>query len=220
MASDRQIAANRRNAAKSTGPKRKSGKAVVSRNAVRHGLTAQQALVPGENEDEFEALVQKLIAEFQPEGEFELQLVERITTSIWRQRRIYRIESEILRAEYFEAELLRLRDLSDLYASDSGELTAVETAIEAGSDVDVLDEAIVQGRKVIMAKAQSDNSLGKAFARGNARGDTLSKLSRYEAGIERALYKAHHELLRLQAQRRGEGGMVPHAVDVHVDGSD
>ena len=48
----------------------------------------------------------------------------------------------------------------------------------------------------------------------------LSKLSRHEATIERALYKAHHELLRLQAQRRGESGMVPQAVDVQVDRSD
>ena len=39
MASERQIAANRRNAEKSTGPKSDSGKQRASRNAYRHGLT-------------------------------------------------------------------------------------------------------------------------------------------------------------------------------------
>jgi hypothetical protein len=39
MASDRQIAANRRNARKSTGPRSGKGKNRSSRNAYRHGLT-------------------------------------------------------------------------------------------------------------------------------------------------------------------------------------
>jgi hypothetical protein len=39
MASERQIAANRRNARKSTGPSSGAGKKRASRNAYRHGLT-------------------------------------------------------------------------------------------------------------------------------------------------------------------------------------
>lgn len=39
MASERQIAANRRNARKSTGPRSTAGKNRASRNAYRHGLT-------------------------------------------------------------------------------------------------------------------------------------------------------------------------------------
>jgi hypothetical protein len=39
MASERQIAANRRNARKSTGPRSGAGKNRASRNAYRHGLT-------------------------------------------------------------------------------------------------------------------------------------------------------------------------------------
>ena len=47
-------------------------------------------------------------------------------------------------------------------------------------------------------------------------GDTLSKLSRYEATIERGLYKALRELQRLQAERRGQDVPPPAAVDVEV----
>lgn len=39
MASERQIAANRRNAQKSTGPRSAAGKKRASRNAYRHGLS-------------------------------------------------------------------------------------------------------------------------------------------------------------------------------------
>jgi hypothetical protein len=39
MTSERQIAANRRNARKSTGPRSGAGKKRASRNAYRHGLT-------------------------------------------------------------------------------------------------------------------------------------------------------------------------------------
>jgi hypothetical protein len=40
MATQAQILANRRNAQKSTGPRTEKGKAVVSQNAVKHGLLA------------------------------------------------------------------------------------------------------------------------------------------------------------------------------------
>jgi hypothetical protein len=47
----------------------------------------------------------------------------------------------------------------------------------------------------------------------------LSKLSRYETAIERSLYKALHELQRLQAARRTHGNAPPPvAIDVDVSG--
>jgi hypothetical protein len=41
MASERQIAANRRNASKSTGPRTEAGKKRASHNALRHGMASQ-----------------------------------------------------------------------------------------------------------------------------------------------------------------------------------
>ena len=62
-------------------------------------------------------------------------------------------------------------------------------------------------------------TLGLAFVRDADGANAFSKLSRYEAAIERGLYKALHELQRLQAARRGDGNFPPPAaIDVDVSG--
>jgi len=68
MASSRQIAANRANAKKSTGPKRSDGKARSKRNAVTHGLTATEIVVAQEEPEQFEAFRSDLMADLTPEG--------------------------------------------------------------------------------------------------------------------------------------------------------
>ena len=50
MATERQIAANRRNAAKSTGPRSSAGKRRARRNSYRHGLSVGAAGRPGSDE--------------------------------------------------------------------------------------------------------------------------------------------------------------------------
>jgi hypothetical protein len=66
-------------------------------------------------------------------------------------------------------------------------------------------------------KQDAENTaLGRTFARDAHSANAFSKLSRYEAGIERGLYKALHELQRLQAARAATGS-VPPPVAVNVD---
>ena len=63
------------------------------------------------------------------------------------------------------------------------------------------------------------SALGLSFIRDGNGANALSKLSRYEAAIERSLYKALHELQRLQAARRADGNATPPlAIDVDVSG--
>ena len=60
--------------------------------------------------------------------------------------------------------------------------------------------------------------LGLAFIRDANSANAFSKLSRYETTIERGLFKALHELQRLQAARRAEADVLPPpAVDVDVN---
>ena len=58
MTSFRQIAANRRNATKSTGPTTAEGKQRSRCNAVRHGLTAETVIGALEDAEDYKALRQ------------------------------------------------------------------------------------------------------------------------------------------------------------------
>jgi len=62
-------------------------------------------------------------------------------------------------------------------------------------------------------------TLGQTFIRDADGANAFSKLSRYETTIERSLYKALHELQRLQAARRTDrNAPLPAAIDVDVSG--
>lgn len=56
----------------------------------------------------------------------------------------------------------------------------------------------------------------EAMALRGSRVDHLATLTRYEAALERSLFKALHELERAQAKRRGESVPVPATLDVSV----
>jgi hypothetical protein len=98
---DKQIAANRRNAAHSTGPVTPSGKAIASHNALKHGLLAQEILVDAgegaENQEEFDAVLLDLKDQFDPQGPLEEMLVEKIAVAYWRLRRAHRYEVGLIR---------------------------------------------------------------------------------------------------------------------------
>ncbi len=54
MSSDLQIEANKLNAQRSTGPRTREGKQRVASNALKHGLTGKQIVLPDENPDDFD----------------------------------------------------------------------------------------------------------------------------------------------------------------------
>jgi hypothetical protein len=95
MTSDRKAEANRQNALKSTGPKTLEGKTAVRLNAVKHGLLAEEILLPGEDEAALRKLGERLRTELQPVGELENMLVARIISAQWRLRRLGRVEAGI-----------------------------------------------------------------------------------------------------------------------------
>ena len=96
MASPKQVAANRQNAQKSTGPTTTTGKAAVALNAMKHGVFSQHVCLPDEDEAALIALGKKLRHHLQPVGELELVLVDRIVTALWRLRRVVAMETEVI----------------------------------------------------------------------------------------------------------------------------
>src|SRR5665811_930144 len=95
MASDKQVSANRRNAAKSTGPTTQDGKLVSRRNAMRHGLTAATVVPAIEDAEEFERFEAAIRADYQPISTIEHELVARLTSLLWRLRRSTLIETNL-----------------------------------------------------------------------------------------------------------------------------
>ena len=212
MASRKQIEANRRNARKSTGPKSLAGKTRAARNALKHGLRAKHILVPGEDAKAFDDLRVLLDREFQPSGPVEHQLVERMAACAWRLRRTYRIEAEILEFQKARRRLDVVQDAAR--ASENKHHRMPISFTEADSEE--LEERLDEVREAEIEAGFLGVSLGGAFVRDSVYGAALSKLSRYETTLERALYRALHELQRLQAIRSDRSTNRPVQTDAHV----
>jgi len=96
MASEAQIAANRLNAQKSTGPRTAAGKARAARSSLWHGLTAASLVVLDEDEADFDNFHTWLMSDLKPVGELECSLVERIAVLSWRLRRVAKAEAALI----------------------------------------------------------------------------------------------------------------------------
>ena len=96
MASPAQILANRENAQISSGPKTTTGKQNSSRNAIRHGLTSVQIVIPGEDPSAYEELLRGMHQSYTPASEAERVLVDQIAANAWRLMRAQRVETAFL----------------------------------------------------------------------------------------------------------------------------
>jgi len=93
MNAEAQMNANRANAPESTVPLSPEGKAAVSESTLNHGLLAKEAVVVGEDLDDFELYRAQLRAELAPAGMVESLLAERIVGLFWRLQRAERFHT-------------------------------------------------------------------------------------------------------------------------------
>ncbi len=94
--SDAQLAANRGNAQHSTGPTSDEGKAKVSLNAIKTGLTGRTVLLPCDDAAPYQALLAEYQKLLQPVGVEERALVQSIVDCRWRLDRIPGLEMALL----------------------------------------------------------------------------------------------------------------------------
>jgi hypothetical protein len=94
MATPAQIAANRANAQKSTGPQTPEGKANSRMNGLTHGFASAQSIIPGEDQEEFLALLADLRTEYQPVTPTEEILVEKMAQTQWLTQRALNLQGD------------------------------------------------------------------------------------------------------------------------------
>jgi hypothetical protein len=134
MRSQKQQHASRTNGAKSKGPKTPEGKNISKFNGVKHGLRAEQVVLPGEDPAEFEAELQGWIDDWKPRSHTRAVLVERAAVASWRLRRAVRVESARLRqlaqdaADRFDSERIARVDsaVSQVETDPKGALIRLE----------------------------------------------------------------------------------------------
>jgi len=84
MASRKQIAANRRNAKKSTGPRTVQGKAIARLNNLRNVLYARGETLPAGSWNEILAIRDRFLLSCQPQTLEQYQLVAQVACAEWK----------------------------------------------------------------------------------------------------------------------------------------
>jgi hypothetical protein len=95
MASQRQIAANQKNAKRSTGPKTAKGKATSRCNAIRDGLTGQVITLSDEDRPIFEQLIAEMLAALNPQNALESKIAHSIAWDTWRLDHLRAVENNV-----------------------------------------------------------------------------------------------------------------------------
>ena len=179
MSTDAKILANRLNARKSTGPRTDQGKAIASRNSIKHGLLARQAVISSEDQAEFDLYRNLLLAELAPATPMESILTERIITLSWRLRRTSRTHNEAIDALIVQDTESPLARLAQSF------LPKIHHPSETADTTQTAD--LTLGRMAV-----------KDF--GYAR--VLDRLLMYERRIEHSLHKNILALQRLRLLRQ------------------
>lgn len=205
--SDKQLQANRRNALRSSGPRSEAGKAIVSQNAISHGLLARHVVIEGESQTKFDLFHEEMVAELKPVGMLECSLLDKIASSIWRQHRAVRIENEVMGT------------LRDPMEGNTGNKNQVPFKFVINKHYAGLPEGHEEDKDSAVGLPNSDVkensdvrnqrsdkkperlSLGRAVRNDIEGANILQKFQRYASEIDRALYKAIREFDRLQEKR-------------------
>lgn len=94
MSTQAQIDANRANAQCSTGPRSSEGKAAVSQNARRHGLSSQYLPLSDAERPRFEALEQSLRENINPNGALQESIFRELAAAVWKRDIVNRLIAE------------------------------------------------------------------------------------------------------------------------------
>ena len=157
-----------------TGPRTPRGKEKSRANALKHGIFSKVPLLRGESQSDIDALLRELRNDIQPKGMLEEILVEKLSSTIWRYRRL-------LMAEVAQSRTAAEGSSLDSFGQVFGKLRLSETGPDG-----------------------QENKRLNAMVLGIPDGPQLDRFLRYEAALERHFDRTLSQLERLQRMRLGQ----------------
>jgi hypothetical protein len=159
--SQRRLEANRRNAARSSGPRTGEGKAKVARNAIKHGFfAAPERWTPKQHRD-FEETLDGLREDFQPDGVLEENCVRTIADSYVRMAAVLRYEN-IAALKYHQHQERELNErIASADAPEAAHLRAEREQLRRAG----LWRPTIPGPREAMAIVRYSGSLDRAIRR-------------------------------------------------------
>jgi hypothetical protein len=193
VTSFKQIAANRANARRSTGPMTEEGKQRSRCNAVRHGLTAETVIGALEDAEDYKAFEAAITADYDAQSAVERELVLRLASLLWRLRRATTMETGL-----FEIQADQLSEFRQARQPGSASQEIVSALLvqaeRNGHDRIPAAYGIAGGMEALPAPAPRAarpvagpaTELARCFLRlANLPNFALDRLSRYEATLWR-----------------------------------
>lgn len=172
------------------GPNTPAGKAIASKNSLRHGLRAIMLVIPGvESEADWADFSHDVTVALSPAGAVESALAARVAELLWRIRRIPRAEHDMITAEQERQAIIAM----------------TEAASRSPHEV-----APASSRSFYAAALTPLPPRPRLMPHDSG----LQQIIRYEAHLNRQLYHALHELEALQARRMGHQAPLAR-IDVH-----
>jgi hypothetical protein len=190
MTTEARIHANRLNAQRSTGPQTPQGKAVVSQNALKHGLSARHDVITTESQADFDLHRDALLAELDPLSPMESILTDRIVSLSWRLKRADLIQNQTIDAMYERITSDPLANLAKSFGLKGLGFPQDETS-----------------------DSRPDLTLGRIALKDFSNARVLDRLLMYERRIEHSLYKTTLELQRLRLLKTLEHPNAANAAD-------
>jgi hypothetical protein len=128
MATDKQIAANRANAEKSTGPNTPEGKLRSSQNALKTGIDAKSEIIRLENPADHAELSAAFHARFAPATPEELSLVDALVRFEWLSRRYACVDTAIWENRFTVGDT---RALGEVFLAESTKICRAVTTFNS-----------------------------------------------------------------------------------------
>jgi hypothetical protein len=183
--SEKQLAANRANAARSTGPRTPEGKARAALNSRKHSLTAAAVtMLRLEDQGELENLRADALAHYQPQTSQEIFAVERIAVCQLMMVRGWRLEAGMF-------------------------IACVDRVLnDDGTSIFRLHADLYPEREVHVAQNRN-YAMAEGFQRMATQSPMWSLVLRYQAQVERQYRRAVEDFQRLVRERKSDSPNEP-----------